>query len=171
MKYLLLDRDGTINVDKDCLSDPEDIEFCSGTVDGLKRMQRGGIKFFILTNQSWIAKGKLTIAQYKQCEERLLKMLADEGIQIAAVRYCPHRKEDLCECRKPKIGMWESLRKEFPELNEDECAMVGDMDRDVLLGKNIGCMTFRIDSGKFPVGEKGDYLVKNLNEVADILLG
>ena len=59
MKFLLLDRDGTIIIDKgyDLLGDPEAIEFVPGAVEGLKRFRDAGVKFFVVTNQSGINRG------------------------------------------------------------------------------------------------------------------
>jgi len=170
MKYLLLDRDGTINIDKDYLYDPDDLKFCPEAVEGLKRLQDSGVRFFIVTNQSGIGREIFSIEDYKACEVRLNSMLAEKGIHVDAVRFCPHTPDEGCDCRKPKLGMWESLKEEFPELNPDECIMVGDKGGDILFGKGIGCKTARLPSTRWPMDELGDYSINNLNELADIIL-
>ncbi|MBU0975412.1 HAD family hydrolase [Patescibacteria group bacterium] len=170
MKYLLLDRDGTINIEKEYLSNPDQLEFCTGAVDGLKKLSDAGYIFFIVTNQSGIGHGIFTREDFNKCMNRLYEMLDKEGIKIESAEFCPHHRGQQCNCRKPMIGMWESLKQKYPELEPKECVMVGDKDTDVILGKNIGCTTFRILSKKWPNEERGDYLVEGLNEVADILL-
>ena len=56
-KWLLLDRDGTIIVDKKYLSDPDGVELLPGVAEGLKRLQDMGFIFTVVSNQSGVGRG------------------------------------------------------------------------------------------------------------------
>jgi rfaE bifunctional protein nucleotidyltransferase chain/domain len=128
------------------------------------------MRFFVVSNQSGIGRGFLTSEQVSACNRRLRELLGALGIIVEAFRICPHRPEDGCACRKPRTGMWEALRKEYLELDPRQTVMVGDKDADMVFGKNIGCLTARLLSDAFPMGERGDIPVCGLYELADILL-
>lgn len=107
---------------------------------------------------------------HQACMERVMKLLQVEGIFIRGARTCPHTPEADCDCRKPKTGMWKSLKLQFPELDARSSLMVGDRDSDVLLGRAIGARTARIASGQYPMTDVPDYTVANLLELSELLL-
>ncbi|MBU0458426.1 HAD family hydrolase, partial [Patescibacteria group bacterium] len=137
INILLLDRDGVINIDKSYLSNPNDLEFVPGAVEGLQRFRDSGYRFFIFTNQSGIGHEIFTRDDFDRCMTRLFNMLDKEGIKIESYRVCPHHREQGCDCRKPKTGMWESLCEEYSDLDPEKCIMIGDKDADIIFGKNI----------------------------------
>ena len=81
-KYIMLDRDGTIIVDKHYLHDPDEVELLPGAVDGLKRMQDMGYGLGILTNQSGVGRGYYDEASVKACNGRTAELLQAHGITI-----------------------------------------------------------------------------------------
>lgn len=171
MLTLLLDRDGTII--KDVGEDRVDlakIALLPGAAEGLKRFQDAGAELFIVTNQSSIGRGTHTSQQFERANDHMRALLREKGIVITASRHCPHLPEEHCPCRKPKTGMWDQLRADFPQLDPKTTVMVGDKDSDVLFGNAIGCETARIDSKQHPKEVEADYVVKNLSELADLLL-
>jgi len=171
MKFLLLDFDGTLIEDNGGRSyDPSSMCLLPGVSDGLKRLRDVGMQFFIVTNQSKIGRGIAPESNVIAAIERVVELLAGEGIRIDAYQWCPHRMEDGCACRKPKTGMWEALCSRFPNLTAEETILVGDMDRDMQMGRAIGCRTARIFSSKFPRTVPADFLVRSLSELADLLL-
>lgn len=170
MKYLLLDRDGTLIVDRGYMSDPAVIEFLPGAIEGLLRFRDRGVRFFVVSNQSGVARKIFTAEQVRAFHAVLQKKFEEQGIHIEAFEFCPHIADDHCACRKPKTGMWEAHKKQFPLLRASETVMVGDKDEDVLLGQAIGCTTARILSTQYPRTVEAEYLVRSLNELADILL-
>ncbi|MFH0851545.1 MAG: HAD-IIIA family hydrolase [Candidatus Peregrinibacteria bacterium] len=171
MKFLLLDFDGTLIADNGGLAyDPAAVKLLPGVVEGLKHFRDAGVRFFIVTNQSKIGRGICTEADVAACIDRVTHLLREQGVNIEAAQWCPHRSEDACACRKPKTGMWKALQMRFSELRASETVMVGDSDRDVLLGQAIGCTTARILSAQYPRTVRPEYLVRSLNELADVLL-
>ena len=153
-KAIFLDRDGTINFDSGYTHKIEDLEFIDSAIRGLQRMRHLGYKFIVATNQAGIAKGKFTEEDYFVFREEMHKRLKENGIIISAEYFCPHYSEGAiekykinCNCRKPKTGMLEQAAKDF-NLDLKKCWMIGDSISDILAGKNAGCRTIQVLTGK-----------------------
>ena len=81
-KAIFLDRDGTINTDKDYLYQIEDFEFLPKAVDGLKMLQEEGYLLFIMTNQSGIARGYYTEKDFKRLNCWMLQELQKQNMNM-----------------------------------------------------------------------------------------
>ncbi len=157
-KYVLLDRDGTIIVDKVYLSDPNLIEFETGAIAGLKLLMKAGIGLIIVTNQSGIARGLITSDQLAKIHERLSKLLKDHSINIEAIYFCPHGPNDECVCRKPKPGMVLQALEKF-RIELDSAVLIGDSESDMGAALTAGIKAIKIDSLKSE--PNSNYLVCN----------
>ncbi len=131
-KAVILDRDGTINVDYGYVYKKEDLTFIEGTIDGLKKLYDNGFKLIIITNQSGIGRGYYSEEEFLDFNKYMLDKLKDEGIIIDKVYYCKHAPEDNCECRKPKLKLFYDAIKEF-NIDENNSYVVGDRDRDIVI--------------------------------------
>jgi heptosyltransferase-2 len=107
-----LDRDGTIIEDPGYLRDPEGIQFIPGAIDALQALQRAGYRLVLVTNQAGVARGLLTEDDVRRVNERLTALLAEAGVHLDRIYYCPHHPEygppeyrRECDCRKPRPGM------------------------------------------------------------------
>ena len=136
---VFLDRDGTINVDKDYLFRIEDCEYLDGAVEGLKFFENRGYLLIIITNQSGIARGYYTEKDYEIFMEWMLSNLADKGVHIAKAYYCPHLKGSRlkeydidCDCRKPATGLFYQAQKDFG-IDMDKSIAIGDKIRDLAI--------------------------------------
>ena len=89
-KAVFLDRDGTINVEKNYLHKIEDFEFLSGVIEGLSLLNNSGYKLIIITNQSGIGRGYYTENDFITLNNWMLDVLKSNGIIISKVYYCPH---------------------------------------------------------------------------------
>ncbi len=174
-KYVILDRDGTLIVEKNYLSDPEGVELLPGAVEGLRRLAEAGYRFVVITNQSGVGRGYFPLSAVEAVNERLVSLLETEGIRLDGVYVCPHAPDEKCACRKPQIGM---IRKAASELGFDVsgCWVVGDKAVDVELGKNAGAKAILVRTGygaslesSLPVAP--DAVADNLAAVADVILG
>ncbi len=172
-RFVLLDRDGTVIVDKHYLHDPELVELLPGAVSGLRRMQDMGFGLALLTNQSGVGRGYFSENDVHAVNNRLLAMLAEQGVTIDAVYHCPHAPEEQCRCRKPEPGM---MMQAAGELGFDpfDCFMVGDKLVDVQLGRNTGAVSILVRTGKGAEEEsrcKGvaDFVVDDLAQAAEII--
>lgn len=136
-KIVFMDRDGTIHIDKVETHLIDDLEFFSDTVSFMQKVTSLGYDIIVVTNQSGIGKGHYDIATMKEFNLYMVKELEKYGINILAVLYCPHIKEDNCSCMKPKSGMFEKARELF-NIDMSNSIMVGDQTSDVLASINIG---------------------------------
>lgn len=134
-----LDRDGTLMVEREYLSDPEDVELVPGTVEALRDLRAAGLGVVVVTNQSGIARGLYTEEDYHAVDRRLQAVLSASGVQPDATRYCPHHPEFTgpCECRKPGTGMYRDAAREL-DLTLEGSYYVGDRVKDVLPARTLG---------------------------------
>lgn len=149
-KAVFLDRDGTINVEKDYLCKIEEFEFLPGVIEALQALQKAGYLLIIITNQSGIARGYYQENDLRMLNDWMVMTLEDKGIHISGVYYCPHHPSASiekyridCDCRKPKIGLYWKAIKEF-DLDVSSCFAIGDKIRDCSICKSTECRGFLI---------------------------
>jgi D,D-heptose 1,7-bisphosphate phosphatase len=152
-RAIFVDRDGTIIKDKHYLADPDGVEFEEGAIEALRLIGEMGYKIVILSNQSGVARGKLDIAQVEQVNDRLLEMLAGEGVEVDGLYYCPHHRDGVrrhyaiaCDCRKPAAGMAEEAARQL-DIDLRRSVVVGDKIDDFNLGRVIGARSFLVKTG------------------------
>ena len=170
---MFLDRDGTIIFDEGYISDSTKVALIPGVANSLRKLSDAGYLLVIITNQSGIGRNYFTEKEMHSVNNRMLDLLKKEKVFINKIYFCPHRPEDLCECRKPKPGL---ILKAAGELgiNISVSAMVGDKISDVEAGVNAGCgCNFLISKNKtlssVPGFSDSVVIVGSLGEVADIL--
>ena len=138
-KALFLDRDGTINIEKNYIYKIEDFEFINGIIELIKNYQKQGFLIFIITNQAGIARGFYTENDYQILTHWMLKQFETKEIKITKVYHCPHHPEITGECnfRKPNPGM---ILQAIDEYNIDPAnsVLIGDKKSDILAGENAG---------------------------------
>jgi D-glycero-D-manno-heptose 1,7-bisphosphate phosphatase len=134
-----LDRDGTIIVDVDYPSRPEDVRLLPGAAAALRRLNDHGIPAVVVTNQSGIARGLLDEAAYERVRARLDELLAAEGARLDASYHCPHHPDfgGPCDCRKPGAALYARAARELA-LDPGRSIFVGDRLRDVLPARAFG---------------------------------
>lgn len=144
-KLIILDRDGTINIDKHYLSDPDKLELLPDALEGLQMMAAEGFHLAIATNQSGIGRGYFDLQTLHAINDRLLDILKSNHIEIETIAYCPHKPDDNCGCRKPKPGMAHQIsdRLGIP-LNEAFVVVIGDREGDIGLAHNAGAKSILI---------------------------
>jgi D-glycero-D-manno-heptose 1,7-bisphosphate phosphatase len=145
---LFLDRDGTINVEKDFIGDPDDLELIPGSATAIREARNLGLKVIVVSNQSGIARGLMTEVDVKNVNGRLMELLQREGAAVDAIYYCPHysSEDDGCTCRKPNTGMFERAKIEH-NVDFKRSIMVGDRLTDIEAGKRIGAATVLVLTG------------------------
>jgi D-glycero-D-manno-heptose 1,7-bisphosphate phosphatase len=158
-RLALIDRDGTIIVDKVYLRDPDGIEFAPGAIEGLQLLRDAGFALVLITNQSGIARGYFDLATLDRIHDRLQSMLAVHGLRLEAIYFCPHGPADGCDCRKPAPGM---ITKAMQDLGyrPDQVVMIGDSDGDMGAAAAAGVKGIRVAAdGRVPsVGAAHDFL-------------
>ncbi len=162
---VLLDRDGTINVDKHYLADPDGLELLPGAVDGLKTLSQAGGVLCIVTNQSGIGRGYFDRETADAVNDRLVSMLKPYGIEFAHIAMCPHAPDEDCDCRKPKPGMALECAR-VTGLALESAFVIGDKLSDVGLAEGVSATGILIAD----TAPKAIPTAKNLIEAADLIL-
>lgn len=129
---VFLDRDGTLIEDPGYLADPDGVRLLPGVAPAVARLNRAGLIVVVVTNQSGIARGLLTEAQYLAIERRVDELLAAEGARIDAHFHCPHHPDvsGACDCRKPGLLLYRRAAERFG-IDLRASWWVGDRLRDV----------------------------------------
>jgi len=148
MKLVILDRDGTINVDSDeFIKSPQEWTPLPGALEAIARLNRAGWHCVIASNQSGLGRGLFDVASLNAMHAKMHKLLAGLGGRIDAVFYCPHTADEGCLCRKPLPGLFEQIGERFgTELRGTP--VVGDGLRDLQAGVLAGCEPHLVLTGK-----------------------
>lgn len=133
---LFLDRDGTLIKDNGYIKDIKKVVFYPFTFDVLRKLQQKYL-LFIFTNQAGVGKGLVTMQEMESVNSYFLDQLQQQQINISKVFICPHKKEDLCDCRKPKPYFIDQACNEF-EIDLSQSFVIGDHPSDIELGINRG---------------------------------
>ena len=136
LQAIFLDRDGTLIEDVGYLSDIEDVHLFPDTVASLQKLQTK-FTLFVLTNQSGIASGHLSLEEVTRVNGHLDQILRAEGINITEWYVCPHSREDQCECMKPGPDFLH-LAESVHGVNLKKSYVIGDHPHDALTGKELG---------------------------------
>lgn len=146
-KALFLDRDGTLNHDTHYLRDPDEVVLIDGAREALLRARELGYVFYLVTNQSGVNRGMLTMEDVHACNERLLKLLGMGDDLFAGVCIAPERPDEPSEYRKPSPRfIHEMIQRDG--LDPDNCYMLGDRESDWLCGVNAGVQAVALRTGK-----------------------
>lgn len=169
---VFLDRDGTIIDDLGYLSRPEQVIFFSDTITSLLRLQEH-YELFIVTNQSGVAKGLVSMEDVECVNAYILSHLSEAGVRIVETYVCPHNRGDGCLCMKPKPYFLIKARKEhFIDL--ERSFVIGDHPHDVDFALSVGARGIYVLSGH---GEKhrkelseGVLIADGIGEAAELIL-
>lgn len=171
-RFVLIDRDGTLNVEKNYLSNPDQLELLPGAAKALRRLKDGGFGIAVVTNQSGIARGYFDMARLEAVHARLAELLAAEGVAVDGIYLCPHGPDDNCTCRKPLPGMVEQAVADH-HFDPAQAFVIGDKEVDVELGLSVGATTFLVRTGygrKYMDSTKAHYVVDNVAAAAALIL-
>ena len=171
-RFALLDRDGTINVDKHYLSDPEQLELIPGAGEAIARLNQAGWGVLVVTNQSGIGRGYFDEARLEQIHTRLHELLAQHGAHVDGIEVCPHAPDTDCACRKPLPDMVQRAAQRLG-FDPKQSIMVGDKEADVGLGHAVGAVSFLVRTGYGKSQEpttKADHVMDDLKAVVDMVL-
>jgi D-glycero-D-manno-heptose 1,7-bisphosphate phosphatase len=172
-RYVLLDRDGTINVDRHYLATPDGLELLPNALAGLQRMSQLGLGLVVVSNQSGLSRGSIRLAALAAIHDRLRLLLAVGGVTLDGIYFCPHVDDDGCTCRKPRPGL---VRQAAADLGFDPGAafVIGDKACDIDLGRAVGAMTFLVRTGygsqvEPEVAGRAHHIVADLLGAADVI--
>ncbi|TBO32484.1 D-glycero-beta-D-manno-heptose 1,7-bisphosphate 7-phosphatase [Aquabacterium lacunae] len=148
MKLVILDRDGTINHERDdYIKSADEWVPLPGAIEAIARLNHAGWHVVVATNQSGIGRGLFDMAALNAMHAKMHQMLARHGARVDAVFFCPHTPEDHCTCRKPQPGLFNMIGERFG-VALDGVPMVGDLPRDVLAAQSVGCEPHLVRTGQ-----------------------
>jgi D-glycero-D-manno-heptose 1,7-bisphosphate phosphatase len=175
-RFAVLDRDGTINVERDHLTDPAEVELIPGSAAAIRRLRdQLGFGVVVVTNQAHVGRGLLPVEGLTAIHARLSELLAAEGARVDAILHCPHTPQDGCSCRKPKTGLVLEAAERFG-FDPAATFVVGDHEADVAMGRSVGATTFLVLTGHGPdevatAGPLANHVVPDLAAATDIIAG
>jgi histidinol-phosphate phosphatase family protein len=168
-RSVLLDRDGTLVLERDYLRTPSQLELFPGSALAIQSLRKLGFGVVLVTNQSGLARGFFDENQLQEVHERLREILGDRDVALDAIYHCPHLPEHGCSCRKPEPGL---VMRAVHDLGIDprESFVVGDKACDIDLGRRVGATTVLVETGygreALAAGVRADYTIKHIGELA-----
>lgn len=150
-RAVFLDRDGVVIDEVDYLRRPEQLRLIPGSARAIRLLRQAGFKVVVITNQSGVGRGYLTLTMLREIHRLLQRRLRVQGARLDALYFCPHLPASAggrgCSCRKPEPGMLDSARKRF-RLDLERCFFVGDTTTDILTARRAGCAPLLVRTGK-----------------------
>jgi len=164
-KALFLDRDGVVNVEKNYLHTIEDFELMEGIVEVCRHYQAQGYVIIIVTNQSGIARGLYTEADFSRLSDWMVEYFNTLGVTLTHIYHCPHHEsiDGECECRKPNAGMFLAAQQAY-DLNMAASVMIGDNERDIEAALKAGVQTNYLLSSSV-VDSRATAIIHSLGEL------
>ena len=173
-KTVFLDRDGTLIIDKIYLNDPDQIVYLPGVFEALTRLRDAGFQFIIVTNQSGVARGIVSLENLHEIHRRMRVAFAEHGIEFREIYYAPYSVESNHPMRKPAPGM---LLRGAEECDADLAGswMIGDRLSDVVAGHRAGCKSILLTGVEKPDPNASsefqpEFIVDTLEQAAEKIL-
>jgi histidinol-phosphate phosphatase family protein len=166
---LFLDRDGTIVEDRGYMHDPALVEFLPGAPEVLNEIAQKGWALFVVSNQSGVGRGLMTMDEMHAVHNRFLDMMRSADAEITASYLCIHSPDENCHCRKPSPFHLKEAEREH-DIDLSKSWMIGDRRSDIQCGKNAGCRTIWLSNPLFPVVEGvADFVAEDWQAIRRIL--
>lgn len=150
------------------MKNPDEFELAEGAADAVRRLNEAGLIVVVCTNQRGVALGRMTQDDLDAVHEKMTRELAKAGAKLDGIYACTHDKEDNCDCRKPRTGLFEQAAREH---NIDVAAsfVVGDTHREMEAARTLGCPGILVTTKD--LGEMDEWRrVHTLAEAADVIL-
>ena len=149
-----LDRDGTIIQDVSYIARPDQVRPRPPAAEAIALLNERGVAVVVITNQSGIARGMLSVADYEAVRDRVDQVLAEHGAHVDASYYCPHYPSVTgpCDCRKPRRRLFDQAIAEL-DLDGALSMFAGDRARDVLPAQTFGGSAYLVPASSTPEPE------------------
>lgn len=148
MRLVILDRDGVINYDSESyIKSPAEWRPIPGSLKAIARLHEAGYKVAVATNQSGIGRGLLTADTLARIHAKMTAAVHEQGGEIDAIVFCPHRPDAGCECRKPAAGMLKDIAQRL-KADLNGVYVVGDAERDVIAARQVMATPVLVRTGK-----------------------
>lgn len=151
-RAVFLDRDGTINQEKDYLYRIDEFAFIPGAPEAIRLLNEAGFLVVVVSNQSGVGRGYYTEEDVEILHRYVDAELAGFGAHVDAWFYCPHHPKGrgsyslACRCRKPLPGMFLEAAQRY-DIDLAASVMIGDKLIDMEAGIAAGCRTILVRTG------------------------
>ncbi|MGC9965413.1 MAG: HAD-IIIA family hydrolase [Syntrophobacteraceae bacterium] len=143
-RFLLLDRDGVLNVDRpDYVKSLDEVCFYPDALEALEFLEHEDVGVILISNQSGVNRGLIGLDDFWATHEGVIRQVEEHAGSILAAFYCPHRPDEKCECRKPAPAMIAAACR-FAGIEPDQAFFIGDNESDMMAAKNAGCHGVRV---------------------------
>lgn len=173
---VFLDRDGTVIEDPGHLHEPGKVKLLPGAAEAIRRLNEHGYLAITVSNQSGIARGLYTVAEYTAVQRRLVELLEGHGAHLDGAYFCPHhpRFTGSCECRKPGPKLYLQAQEAF-DIDFARSWWVGDRLSDVQPALALGGHGILVATGEGNLHQGqaralGVMVVADLAEATDQIL-
>jgi len=143
---LFLDRDGVINkkLEGRYVTNFNEFIFIENSVLAINKLHEIFKRILVVTNQQGIGKGIMTEEDLHLLHKQMQRELNPDFNLIDKIYFCPCLEGIDCKCRKPKIGMFENAKFDYPDIEIENSFLVGDSESDIIAGKNFGLNTVKV---------------------------
>jgi histidinol-phosphate phosphatase family protein len=165
---VLFDRDGTLVADVPYNGDPDRVVPMPGAREALARLRAAGVATAVVSNQSGVARGRLSREQVEAVNRRVEELLGPLGPWLV----CPHGPGDGCRCRKPAPGLVEAAARALG-VEAGDCVVVGDIGADVEAARAAGARAVLVPTAATRPEEvaAAPTVAADLPAAVDLLLG
>ena len=176
-RAVFLDRDGTISEEMGYANHLSRFTVFPYAAAAIRRLNEAGVPVIVVTNQSGAARGFFPESLIQEIHAKMEAELAAGGAHVDGIYYCPHIRDDNCNCRKPLPGMLERAAAEYG-FEVEGSALVSDRYDDIAMAQAAGCTGILVLSGygrgeyqwnrpKWP--REPDAVVEDLKKAVDLI--
>jgi D-glycero-D-manno-heptose 1,7-bisphosphate phosphatase len=179
VRCVFLDRDGVINrkaPEGAYIGRWSDFHILPGVEEAIASLNRAGYLVIVVSNQRGVALGRYTSADVDALHLRLQQHLGAHAARVDAFYFCPHDKR-ACDCRKPKIGLFQQAFRDFPQATRANSLVIGDSLSDIEAARNLGVPSIFIEgdpatqkAGAHTAAQVADRVAHSLSEAVALLL-
>ena len=183
-KCIFLDRDGTINIHKGLITNPQEIELEKYVAEAIRKINSSEFITVVITNQPQVARGLCSLKDIENINKRLKTLLGENGVYVEDIYFCPHHPDKgypeenkdykiKCKCRKPDIELIEKAKLKY-NIDLENSWFIGDTTIDIQTGINANMNTILLNTGeagrdgKYNV--KPDYVCNNILDAVNIII-
>ncbi len=158
-KAIFLDRDGVLNRErKDYVKNISELEIFPEIIIPIKKLKDNGFLLIIITNQSAINRGTITLENVQQIHQHIQNYFRKFEIELNGFYICPHRPDENCSCRKPKSGLILRAINDF-KIDIRSSWMIGNNNSDIVAARTVGCRAIKIHE-KISLGDAIQQILK-----------